>query len=46
MDKPVNVPADPNVDGYTFKGWQINGEGKLYSKAAVANLEIVLDGAD
>ena len=43
MDKPANVPADPKVAGYSFKGWQIKGEGKLYTKEAIEKFEIASD---
>mgnify|MGYP000653743690 CR=1 FL=1 len=39
-ESPKEVPDDPVKTGYEFKGWQIKGEGKAYSKAEVEALKI------
>ena len=43
MGHPAKVPADPKISGYKFAGWQVNGQGPAYSKAAVEKFEIVTD---
>ena len=38
--KLSEVPDNPNVSGYIFRGWQKDGAGKLYSKAELKNLAV------
>ena len=38
--KLSEVPDNPNVLGYIFRGWQKDGAGKLYSKAELKNLAV------
>ena len=41
--KLADVPDNPNVSGYIFRGWQKDGAGKLYSKAELKNLAVKSD---
>ena len=36
----TEVPEDPKVDGYKFKGWQKDGAGKVYDKDTLKDLAI------
>ena len=39
--KPENVPKDPAIFGKKFVGWQIEGEGRAYTKEEVERIEII-----
>ncbi|MBP5209335.1 MAG: InlB B-repeat-containing protein, partial [Clostridia bacterium] len=39
-----SIPSAPAVEGYTFAGWKLNGEGDLLDADAIAALLIKADG--